>query len=63
MLYSLVVAHGTLYISDVTDVLNNTDALIIHARAAIQVVYHHYMLTPCVECLWNVGMLNVHTFV
>ena len=34
--------------------LNNTGTLIVLMRVAIQVVYCHTMVTPFVECLWNV---------
>ena len=57
MLYSLVVTHDTLHIPDRYHVLNNAGTLIIHARAAIQVVYHHYVNTlrgMFVEC-WNIN--------
>ena len=43
-------------------ILNNAGALLVLliTHEAIQVVYCHYMLTPCVECY---GMLNFNTFV
>ena len=39
-------------------VLNSTGALNIHTHVAIQVVYCHYMLTPCGEYLWYIRMLK-----
>ena len=38
--------------------LNSAGALLVLLTyVAIQVVYCHYMLTPCVECLWYVKIL------
>ena len=34
--------------------INNTSMLIGHTHITVQVVYYHYVLTPCMECLWNV---------
>ena len=70
MLHSLSVIYYTLRIlSSLASstlyrchVLNNIHELIVLMHAAIQVVHCHYMLTPCMKCLWKVKNNIDHLF-
>ena len=61
MMYSLAVVHGMPCMPSLSLLLNSMGALFILTYAAIHAFYCHYMLTPFVECLWYIRMLNFDT--